>query len=267
MEKVAVVGLGWLGLPLGKALQQDGLQVTGTTTRPEKLPLLEKEGFELSLLDLNKAIDQSSLRSFLQGTAIAVINIPPGKANFQSYKSQCLALVALFPGTTRFVFTSSTSVYGDQVAEATEDTPVLTDYNFTSQLFLAEKALRSELGERLTILRLAGLFGENRNPARHLAGKTGVKNPDSPVNLVHRDDCIAFIREVIRQETWGECFNVCASEHPSREAFYAFMCEREKLEAPQFEQEDQSSVRKIVSNEKGKRALNFSYRYDSPFDF
>jgi nucleoside-diphosphate-sugar epimerase len=267
MEKIAVVGLGWLGLPLALSLREQGYQVIGTTTSAEKIPDLEEKGLEAVLFDLNKGVDESLLPSFFAGSSCCIINVPPGKSLFQTYRNQCLELPRLFPETTKFIFTSSTGVYSDQVALALENTAVLTDYNFTSQLFLTEKALKTELKERLTVLRLAGLFGPGRNPARHLAGKTGLKNPGSPVNLVHQHDCISFISEVIRQQAWGEIFNVCASDHPSRQVFYTGMCEKNKWELPVFDADEPVRIPKIVSNEKGKQLLNFSYRYDSPFDF
>ncbi|MGV3629925.1 MAG: hypothetical protein ACO1O6_01890 [Bacteroidota bacterium] len=267
MEKIAVVGLGWLGLPLGFELLASSYRVSGTTTSPGKLDSLQGKGFELSLLDLNKGIDKPGMQAFFDGTSICIINLPPGKSIFQSYKNQCLELIALFPAYTKFIFISSTSVYSDKVSLAQENTAVLTDYNFSSQLFQAEKALKMELKDRLTILRLAGLFGENRNPARHLSGKSGLKNPGGAVNLVHQRDCISFILEVIRQECWGEVFNVCASDHPPRELFYSRMCEKEGWDLPAFDVDEPMSVSKIVSNEKGKHLLNFTYDYDSPFDF
>lgn len=267
MDKIAVIGLGWLGLPLALALREQGFQVIGTTTTAEKIPALEEKGIEVVLLDLKKGMDENRFQSFFAGTSVCIINLPPGKSLFQTYKSQCMGLLRFFPEETKFIFTSSTSVYSDQVAVAHEHTTVLTDYNFSSQLFLTEKALRSELKERLTILRLAGLFGPGRNPAQHLAGKQGLKNPGSPVNLVHQADCISFISEVIRQGVWGETINVCASEHPPREVFYTWMCEKNDWDIPFFETNEHGRITKTVSNEKGKKMLNFSYCYDSPFDF
>ena len=267
MENIAVVGLGWLGLPLGLHLKNKGYRVCGTTTRPEKIPVLSEQGFAVELLNLNEGVDPVKMRAFFAPVSACVINLPPGKSIFQSYASQCLTLLSLFPVSTRFVFISSTSVYADFVETAYEDTRVLTHYNFTSQLFQAEKSLKSELGERLTILRLAGLVGKGRNPAAFLAGKTGLKNPGSPVNLVHQEDCIAFISEILEKNIRGECFNVCASEHPSRKEFYTRMCRQSGLEIPQFEKSSEDFPTKKVSNEKGKARLNFSYRYDSPFDF
>jgi hypothetical protein len=45
------------------------------------------------------------------------------------------------------------------------------------------------------------------------------------------------------------------------------MCRKEGWEPPVFERTEEHTSDKTISNDKGKQQLNFSYRYDSPFDF
>lgn len=267
MQKIALVGFGWLGLPLGKHLKENGFDICGTTTSENKISELENLGLNPILLNLNAIEEENEFPHFFSDCDICVLSIPPSKSLFQAYQNQCLKLVSFFPENTKFIFTSSTSVYSDTVQIATENTQILSDYNFTSQLFQTEKALEKNLGNRLTILRLAGLFGENRNPAKFLAGKSNLQNAKAAVNLVHQEDVISFILEIIKQNVWGEIFNVCSSEHPTREEFYTWMCAKEKLAEPQFEKSEENTLSKIVSNEKGKTRLNFMYTFDSPFQF
>lgn len=264
MEKIAVVGLGWLGLPLALKLKEKGYEILGTTTTKEKIDSFQQKNLSTILLDLNKETQDQEITHFFAETSICIITIPPSKSLFQSYKSQILKLKTYFSKETKFIFTSSTSVYSENVKIFREDSQVLSDFNFTSQLFQTEKALGMNLGKRLTILRLAGLFGENRNPAKFLAGKQNLKNANSPVNLVHQEDVISFILELIQQNIWGETINLCSSEHPSRNEFYTWMCEREKLEIPHFE-EDLIQSNRIIDNQKSKTIFN--YKFDSPYKF
>ena len=44
MTKISILGCGWLGFPLAKALLSKGLSVKGSTTSSEKLATLEKAG-------------------------------------------------------------------------------------------------------------------------------------------------------------------------------------------------------------------------------
>ena len=267
MSQIALIGFGWLGLPLAQKLKDNGFEIRGTTTSESKIEHLKRLKFKPKLLNLNSEIDEIAFKDFFSTVSICILTIPPSKALFQSYQNQCLKLVSLFPETCKFIFTSSSSVYTDNINLALENTKILSDYNFTSQLFLTEKALQKALGNRLTILRLAGLFGENRNPAKFLAGKTDLKNPNSKVNLVHQQDVVAFIETIIQQNVWGEIFNVCASIHPTRKEFYTWKCKKDKLPLPEFDLVDKGQTSKIVSNQKGLEQLNFSYKFDSPYDF
>lgn len=263
MKTIAIVGLGWFGLPLAESLKLKEFKVFGTTTTKEKINQFNQ--IEVKLLNLNQAFNEKEMIDFFKLCSICVINIPPSKSLFYSYQNQILSLISLFDASCKFIFISSTSVYSDAIIEAKEDTPILTDYNYTSQLFLTEKALKLKLNNRLTILRFAGLVGANRNPANFLAGKTNLANGDSPVNLVHLTDCISFVEKVIDKNSWGEIYNVCSSFHPSRKEYYTKNCIKNKLEVPTFV--DGNEIKKIVKNEKGIQKLNFKYSFDSPFEF
>ncbi len=267
MKNIGIIGLGWLGLPLARNLQSLGYTIFGTTTSLKKKIELEKEGFSVLVLNLNEDQNKSEVQEFFKTCNFAFLNIPPSKCNFQSYQSQILSAVSFFENGTKFVFASSTSVYSENVKIALEDSQILSDYNYSSQLFLTEKALKSKLGSDLTILRFAGLVGENRNPAKFLAGKKNLKNGNSPVNLVHLNDCVSFISHVLENKLFGEIFNVCSSEHPSREEFYSWKCIKDNFEKPEFESQEEMLLSKIVSNEKSKTILNFTYKFDSPFKF
>ena len=114
------------------------------------------------------------------------------------------------------------------------------------------------------ILRLSGLVGPNRNPARFLAGKKNVANPKNKINLVHQTDVIRFIEQCIQQVVVG-VFNVCSSEHPTREEFYTKVCLSQSLEAPLFALDTEET--RWVSNAKSKSELNFEYQYDNLLEY
>lgn len=44
MTKISILGCGWLGLPLAKALIENGFSVKGSTTSTDKLTALENDG-------------------------------------------------------------------------------------------------------------------------------------------------------------------------------------------------------------------------------
>jgi 3-hydroxyisobutyrate dehydrogenase-like beta-hydroxyacid dehydrogenase len=44
MTKISILGCGWLGLPLAKAIVENGFSVKGSTTSTDKLTALENAG-------------------------------------------------------------------------------------------------------------------------------------------------------------------------------------------------------------------------------
>ena len=53
MTKISILGCGWLGLPLAKALVNNDYLVSGSTTSEEKIAVLEKAKIEPFLLAIS----------------------------------------------------------------------------------------------------------------------------------------------------------------------------------------------------------------------
>jgi 3-hydroxyisobutyrate dehydrogenase-like beta-hydroxyacid dehydrogenase len=53
MTQISILGCGWLGLPLAKALLENGFAVKGSTTSQEKLSVLENSGIQPFLIALS----------------------------------------------------------------------------------------------------------------------------------------------------------------------------------------------------------------------
>ena len=161
----------------------------------------------------------------------------------------------------KVLFVSSTSVYGDANNLITEETIPNPDTESGKQLLNAEKLLQENPNFATTILRFGGLIGEDRHPVKFLAGKENLENPDAPVNLIHKKDCIAIIEEIINQSKWNEVFNAVAPFHPTREEYYTKKAIERGLIEPKFNSE-KSDIKKIISSEKIKDLLD--YKFDIP---
>jgi 3-hydroxyisobutyrate dehydrogenase-like beta-hydroxyacid dehydrogenase len=70
MKKLAIIGCGWLGIPLAKSLVRNGYLVNGSTTSFEKLIVLETEkinAFQIAL-SANEVI--GDIEAFLNNVEI-----------------------------------------------------------------------------------------------------------------------------------------------------------------------------------------------------
>ncbi|SQI23027.1 Nucleoside-diphosphate-sugar epimerase [Salmonella enterica subsp. arizonae] len=161
MKKVAIVGLGWLGMPLAMSLAARGWQVTGSKTTLDGVEAARMSGIESYPLRLEPELvcEADDLDALLDVDAL-VITLParrsgPGE-DFYLQAMQELVDSALAYRIPRIIFTSSTSVYGDVqgvVKENTPRNPVTASGRTLKEL---EDWLHNLPGTSVDILRLAG---------------------------------------------------------------------------------------------------------------
>jgi nucleoside-diphosphate-sugar epimerase len=268
---ISILGCGWLGLPLAEALVNSGKRVKGSTTSSAKLDMLAQKGIQPYLVNLQpEALDEASLADFLESDVL-VLNIPPKLRSDagSSYLEQLnLLLRAMLDSPVKKVlFASSTSVYNDLNRIVTEDDTALTKENDPGYALLRAEKLFMEREEWLTtIVRFAGLVGEDRRPGRFMAGKKDVPGGDAPVNLIHRDDCVLILKRIIEQEKWGEIYNACSDVHPMRKDFYPAATMALDLEPPTFLEMAETNF-KLISNQKLKDDLPYVFQYPDPMHF
>ena len=240
--KVSVCGCGWLGLPLAKHLVQKGYNVYGSKRDPDSAERLKEDGIAGVALELpfrKGEKDGASPRySDFFNTDTLIINIPPGPETQRDdhfvKNIQSLSMAAKKHGCRRVVFISTTSVYGNAEGEVDEFTMAMPNTDSGHAYLLLEQWLREHWGSELVVLRLAGLIGPGRHPVRYLAGRKGVANGNQPVNLIHLDDCIQAIEQIIACWPSQNVLHLSAPSHPSREAYYTAMAAVAELPVPEF---------------------------------
>jgi len=267
-QHISILGCGWLGLPLARALVAEGFSVKGSTTSEAKFARLKDAGAEPFKIIIGETLE-GDIRAFLDSD-ILVLNIPPGRgeAVVEHHISQVSLLIdALADSPVRHVlFVSSTSVYPSPCREVIEDDasdPDAADSPVGRALLYAEEMLRSESGFSTTVLRFGGLIGPGRNPAEFMQRMTEIANPSQPVNFIHLDDCVRIITEIIGKEAWGEVFNACAPLHPTRSELYAAAAESHGLTALPEETSSDNNF-KIVSSAKIEKVLGYRFLHPDP---
>ena len=248
-SKISVLGSGWLGLPLTKYLSKQYYQVKTSTRSEKRAAQIREQGTEVCVFDI-ESIDTSDL-SFLD-SEILIINIT--SKNSEAFEN-LITEIEKSP-IKRVLFVSSTSVYPNLNKVIAEDDGVeLTDH----KLFLIENVFRKNKSLTTTILRLSGLLGYSRHPGNWFATRP-ISQPNAPVNLIHRDDCIGIIEAIISKSAWEEVFNACADTHPNKCNFYSHARSLLNKEAPECNQ-GETLAYKIISNRKSKQVLNYKYKH------
>ncbi len=265
--RVAVIGCGWLGMPLAIHLLEQGYEVHGTTTHPEKLSLLNKRGIKGYQLEL-PIITSDRANKALWSCDTYIINIPPGRRNPKYAAEYPQRIKALFQTIStnaedpRIIFVSSTGVYANSGSTVNESSTLVPKKD--SVLLQAENLL-TNLDIKSVILRMAGLAGPGRHPGKWFAGRVNVPGGNTPINMVHQSDCIEVISCLIKDQEITGVYNVCADEHPMKKEFYDRMSKKIEVVPPTFQ--EGLVPFKIVDNQKLKERLGFRYRFSDPMLF
>jgi nucleoside-diphosphate-sugar epimerase len=262
--KIAILGCGWLGLDLGKRLREENHEVRGSVTRMEKMANLRTAGLVPYSIKLYEKGIQGDIKSFLSGVDVLVVDIPPGlrkdpEVNFVKKIKKLIPYIEK-SGLVKVIFTSSTSVYKDtieipvytEVGETDNSNPIAVQLRNAELLFLNNENFDA------SVLRFGGLIGKDRHPVTYLAGKTGLANPEAPVNLVHKDDCISAIMLLMAEKDDNSVWNVVHPEHPKKEEYYKGISKNKSLGIPQFDHSTVSKGKKI-SSEKLIKELEFEF--------
>jgi nucleoside-diphosphate-sugar epimerase len=259
--EISILGCGWLGLPLAKVLAENGFLVKGSTTSESKIPVLKSAGINPFLVTLSANEVQGDISGFLS-SEILIIDIPP-KATTGNFTDKIKKLVPFIENSKieKVLFISSTSVYGDYDEFIDEHTIPSPETESGKQLLETEQLLLCNTNFRTTILRFGGLIGEDRHPVKFLSGKQNLENPDAPVNLIHRDDCIGIVLKIIETGNWSDTFNAVAPFHPSRKKYYTQKALEMNLPLPEFAHSGHSG--KTIDSKRITEVLGYEFQKPS----
>jgi nucleoside-diphosphate-sugar epimerase len=261
-ETITILGCGWLGLPLAKALIKKGYPVKGSTTSEENLETLRDAGIEPYLVTLDPEVNGEEITDFLHSD-ILIVNIPPERRDdiVEYHIEQFSSLIdALGQSPVRsLLFVSSTSVFPSLGREVTEEDANTPETLAGEALLHVEEMLMLESGFQTTVVRFGGLVGYDRNPEKYLGSMKEIQSPDQPMNLIHRDDCINIIMEIIRLQQWGEVFNACSPVHPLKKEYYSKAAVAAGVALPLLASSDAPAPYKLVNSDKLVSALHYTF--------
>ncbi len=265
--QISIIGCGWLGLPLGKRLVEEGHQVLGSTTSPEKFKEIENAGIAPTLFKLEPMPSGKGFNQLFE-TDILIVNIPPSrKKNPPSfYEEQIKYLKYLIEEhkVPKVVFVSSTAYYPNTGGEVNENTEADLQNGSKEAVVQAEKQIR-QINSELIVLRCGGLMGGSRIPGKWFSSKE-TPGANTPVNYIHREDVIGIIHKLIQtQNSKLGTLNLVAPSHPTRKQVHEAMAQKHGFEKPVWV-EPEVIPHKVV-NSNIQEALDYQFRFADPISF
>ncbi|MCA1369108.1 SDR family oxidoreductase [Bradyrhizobium sp. BRP14] len=212
---VLILGAGYSGTAIAKALAPAAQSVTGTTRSPEKLADLKAAGIEPLLFDGNEISPE--LADAMGRATHLIQSIAPGRDGDPMFRAGTPPLGQLLPKLEWVGYLSTVGVYGDHGgAWVTEDTPVKPVSERSRERVEAEDAWLehgARQGIPVAVLRLAGIYGPGRNAFRNLAEGTArrIIKPNQVFNRIRVED-IGAATAFLAQRGMGGVFNVTDDE-------------------------------------------------------
>ena len=174
---------------------------------------------------------------------------------------------ALSAGVAHIVFISTTSVYGDDTNN------VITEQSATNPQTASAKAhvtienyLLSKQGEvDISIVRLAGLVGPDRHPARSLSGRQ-LDAGNKRINLVHVHDIVSALTLITCDKPLNDVIHLCSLSHPKRGTYYVDAANAMDIDAPHFSDTEAQPCGKVIDATQSWERLNITPTYGDPYN-
>ncbi|MDD5138713.1 MAG: SDR family oxidoreductase [Verrucomicrobiales bacterium] len=274
--RVLIVGCGYVGVPLGAELVRLGHDVFGLRRSPAAESELKAAGIQPLLGDVTRPETLAALPRDFDW----VVNCVAAGGSAENYREIYLQgarnlIEWLAPNPPKkFVYTSSTSVYGqNDGSQVKESSPTEPPAETSKILVETEKVLLAAVAERkfpAVILRVAGIYGPDRGhwfkqfmkDAAHIEGD-GARC----LNMIHRDDLVGCIIAALKSGRAGEIYNAVDDEPVSQLHFFQWLAQAVDKPLPPSEPENPDENRKRgvtnkrVSNRKLKMELGHRFKY------
>ncbi|CAN5447328.1 SDR family oxidoreductase [soil metagenome] len=231
MARILIAGCGYVGRATADLFQAAGWEVEGWTHSPESAAQLAGRPYRVRAVDL--ADPGAVARAALDAEAVVHCASSGGRGP-ESYRRVYLEgarnLLARFL-PSRFLFTSSTSVYAQRGGELVDEESVADPSHETGKILReTEEFVRQNGG---LVARLAGIYGPGRSALlrKFLAGEARIDDQgERYLNHAHRDDIAAALWHLITlpAEAWATAaiVNVADDQPMTQREAYAWLATR-----------------------------------------
>jgi len=275
--RVLIVGCGYVGLPLGTELVGQGHEVFGLRRNPAAEAELRAAHIKPLFADIT---DAASLARLPRDFDWVVNCAASGGGGVEDYRRLYLygtrnLLEWLLPAPPRkYVYTSSTSVYGQDDGSLVKETDPVAPATETGGILVATENLLLEAAEErkfpVVILRVAGIYGPNRghwlrqylNNEAKLEGRGG-----RMLNMIHRDDVVGAIVVALKDGRPCSVYNAVDNEPVSQFHFFEWLAGTldkplpPSVPAAPDATRNRGVTNKKVSNRRLKMELGYHFKY------
>jgi nucleoside-diphosphate-sugar epimerase len=275
--RVLIVGCGYVGLPLGAELARQGHEVFGLRRSHAAEAELRAAGLNPVIADITKPATLPKLPGPFDWVVNCVSSSRGGAEEYRKVYLQgarnLLEWLASAP-PKKFVYTSSTSVYGQTDGAAVKESSPVEPAAETGRILVeTEKVLLEAAGRKnfpAVILRVAGIYGPGRGHLfqQYLRNEAKIAGKGERfINMIHLDDVTGAIITALRSGKPGDIYNAVDDEPVAQIHFFRWLSETLGKDMPPFATEEENSARKRgltnkkVQNRRLKMELGYRFKY------
>ena len=261
-----VVGCGYVGVRVAARWQAQGRRVLAITRHRSRE--LSEAGIVPILADITKQATLNILPAYAAVVYCVGFDRNASPSMRDVYVRGLSNVLAVLPRGGRFIYVSSTSVYGDADGDWVDETSPTDPIDESGRIVLeAEELLRRERPGAI-ILRFAGIYGPGRSLRRVEALRAGepiAADPDKWLNLIHADDGAAAVLATEQRGQAGEAYNVCDGVPVRRGEFFTRLAGLLGASPPSFTQHPSGRDRgnRRVANRRMRDELRVALEYPS----
>jgi nucleoside-diphosphate-sugar epimerase len=181
-----------------------------------------------------------------------------GRSMHEVYVTGLGHVLDTLPACERFIYVSSTSVYGQTDGGWVDESSPTEPTEPSGRIVLeAEQLLRSRRPDAI-ILRFAGIVGPGRFRKQILSGEPISGDPERWLNLIHVEDGADAVVAAESRGEPGQTYNICDDEPLTRRAFYQRLAESVGAPPPTFDpQPEPGAPHRRIRNTKAKASLGW----------
>jgi nucleoside-diphosphate-sugar epimerase len=265
---VLIVGCGYVGTHVGLALQNKH-PVVVTARSKESLAKLH------SIFPFTLPLDTSNLEQFesaMHQHDIIILTLAAKdplsyEATYLETAKNLKAILKNTTGAKHLLYTSSTSVYGEQQGKVVDESTPSFSSSPQGKILIETEEILSSLNSdkrKVCIFRLGEIYGPGRELAKRVLSyqhKPAPGDGSFPTNMIHIEDISRAFVFAIEHQLKG-VFNLIDDDHMTRKELYQTLCLQYNL--PQViwdpSQKTHHSSNKIVSNTKIKNT-GFTFKF------
>lgn len=278
-RRALILGFGYVGSQVGQLLVDQGVEVWAVSrSNSQAVEAAQKLGIQWYAADLTQPGSLDGLEGPFDDVLFTASSSRGAMEDYEAI--YCKGLINVMDWLTqtsmprRFVYLSSTGVYGQNNGEWVDETMPVEPLSNTGKILVQAEQLVfdrfASFGLPGMVLRLSGIYGPDRGYAlkRILNGDAVIEKPGNRwVNMIHRDDATMAVQAVLEGGKSGEIYNVSDDAPVRQSEFYEWLARKAGRPHPPWVDMDplKSGKRRVtskrISNAKISKLEHFQLRY------